>query len=62
MIEKTNIKKNDTKYLSLSRVYRGGGWFNGPNGLRSAWLNVITPSSRSGSIGFRLVLQTKDKK
>jgi formylglycine-generating enzyme required for sulfatase activity len=39
----------------LSRVLRGGSWFNTPNYLRSASRDSDPASVRSGNVGFRLV-------
>ncbi|PNU18567.1 formylglycine-generating enzyme family protein, partial [Geothermobacter hydrogeniphilus] len=38
------------------RVNRGGGWFNAPGGLRSAYRVRSGPGRRYGSLGFRLAL------
>ena len=37
-----------------SRVYRGGGWYNGFGSCRSAYRNSSTPAGTSSFIGFRL--------
>jgi formylglycine-generating enzyme required for sulfatase activity len=37
------------------RVLRGGSWFNGPRGCRSAYRYGSHPCSRDNSIGFRVV-------
>jgi formylglycine-generating enzyme required for sulfatase activity/mono/diheme cytochrome c family protein len=39
----------------LVRVYRGGGWFNSPQSLRSAVRNGLPPFKSSSDIGFRLL-------
>jgi formylglycine-generating enzyme len=38
---------------AASRVLRGGGWFNDPQGARSAIRFRRAPGYRSGSLGFR---------
>ena len=38
------------------RVLRGGGWINSATSCRVAYRNVISPSYRIASIGFRLAL------
>ncbi|MBQ4144460.1 MAG: SUMF1/EgtB/PvdO family nonheme iron enzyme, partial [Thermoguttaceae bacterium] len=38
------------------RVYRGGSWFNGAQGCRSANRRRDTPDVRFGNLGFRPVL------
>jgi formylglycine-generating enzyme required for sulfatase activity len=40
------------------RVFRGGGWFNGASGCRSALRNKIGPSDRFTLVGFRLALSS----
>ena len=60
MKEKTNIKKDDNS--ASDRVIRGGHGGSFPHPLRSAWRYPYTPSARFGNFGFRLALQTKDKK
>jgi len=40
-----------------NRVFRGGGWFNGPRGVRSAIRIRNSPDYRYFNLGFRLVLQ-----
>jgi len=42
------------------RVIRGGGWSNGPEGLRSANRTRLSPDARSQNLGFR-VAQTADR-
>ncbi len=37
------------------RVIRGGGWYNGARGVRSALRGYGTPDDRSSRIGFRIV-------
>ena len=37
------------------RVFRGGGWDSGADGLRSADRLSFTPSGRYSVLGFRLV-------
>jgi formylglycine-generating enzyme required for sulfatase activity len=37
------------------RVWRGGSWYDSAGDARSALRNLITPSLRSGSLGFRLL-------
>ena len=39
---------------SSSRVLRGGSWDSNPDDLRSANRSGVGPSSRYGSVGFRL--------
>ncbi|MCB2225185.1 MAG: formylglycine-generating enzyme family protein [Desulfarculaceae bacterium] len=41
------------------RVRRGGSWFGGPLVLRSANRNFAHPASKYGTLGFRLVRETK---
>ncbi|GHV96065.1 hypothetical protein AGMMS50293_23850 [Spirochaetia bacterium] len=41
--------------FNILRVYRGGSWFSSGWILRSAQRDGISPSSRYGDIGFRLV-------
>jgi len=57
MREKTNIEKDDS---SSKRVIRGGSW----NYLAGYVVVAVryAPSNRSHDVGFRLVLQTKEKK
>jgi formylglycine-generating enzyme required for sulfatase activity len=38
------------------RVLRGGGWRNGPNGIRSARRHAARPDFRRGDVGFRVAL------
>ena len=38
------------------RVFRGGSWFSGPRGLRSADRDWIFADSRDSSLGFRVAL------
>ncbi|GHU23998.1 hypothetical protein FACS1894172_15730 [Spirochaetia bacterium] len=38
------------------RVRRGGGWYNGARGLRSALRGNYSPTSRDNYLGFRVVL------
>jgi formylglycine-generating enzyme required for sulfatase activity len=58
--EKTNIAK-DNKTVSY-RVVRGGYWGDTPYDLRSASRYFNSPSYRNADLGFRLVLQKKEKK
>ena len=39
-----------------NRVVRGGSWYNGATYCRTAFRGSYTPSSRYGSLGFRLAL------
>ncbi|MFN7681865.1 MAG: formylglycine-generating enzyme family protein [Planctomyces sp.] len=39
------------------RVLRGGSWVGGPNLVRCALRNSITPECRVSNYGFRLVLE-----
>lgn len=61
MKEKTNIEKND-KGDDYRRVDRGGSW------LINAWYTRVSnrnwggASYRGNDLGFRLVLQTTEKK
>ncbi len=41
--------------LGVFRVFRGGAWESGENQCRSAYRYAIEPTSRSSTIGFRLV-------
>ncbi|MBW6511260.1 MAG: formylglycine-generating enzyme family protein [Desulfuromonadaceae bacterium] len=41
------------------RVERGGGWNNGPRGVRSAYRIRSSPGNRSNYLGFRLVTQDR---
>jgi formylglycine-generating enzyme required for sulfatase activity len=56
--EKTNIVKDD----SSNRVIRGGSWFNNASGARVSFRFYNDPSGRYDDLGFRLVLQKKEKK
>jgi serine/threonine protein kinase/formylglycine-generating enzyme required for sulfatase activity len=38
------------------RVYRGGGWYNGPQNVRVADRLRATPNQRHDNVGFRLVV------
>jgi formylglycine-generating enzyme required for sulfatase activity len=42
-----------------ARVFRGGGWFNAPRGVRAARRYGSTPDFRSDYLGFRLVLPVR---
>jgi formylglycine-generating enzyme required for sulfatase activity len=48
----TNPKGPET---GASRVVRGGGWFSGARGCRSAYRSRGAPDGRSRALGFRLV-------
>ena len=48
--------------INIKRVIRGGGWNHAPYFLRSARRNGFMPGGGSHYFGFRLVLQTKQKK
>jgi len=41
------------------RVIRGGSWYDGARGLRSAYRCGVSPGGRSGDLGFRLVRTIK---
>ena len=41
----------------MSRVERGGSWFDNPQGVRSSLRNWSLPDQRIISLGFRLVFQ-----
>lgn len=64
--EETNVEKNkeaeEAASWESSRVFRGGSWNVSPPYLRSARRYNAAPSGRGNSLGFRLVLQTKEKK
>ena len=49
--EKECLSKNNA---SAFRALRGGSWFSGPRGVRSADRGRSGPSGRDGGIGFRL--------
>jgi len=42
------------------RVIRGGGWFDGAAGCRSAIRHGGAPSDRGGSLGFRVALSSSE--
>jgi len=39
---------------SASRVIRGGAWYSGSSGIRSAWRGYYSPSSQGYNFGARL--------
>jgi len=41
------------------RIIRGGSWYSGPQDCRSANRNGNAPEFRSGTLGFRVVLEAK---
>lgn len=47
------IQGGDQRY----RVARGGSWYDGPGGLRSAHRHRDTPDIRNIGVGFRLVCE-----
>lgn len=58
--EKTNIEKTQT--IKSNRAIRGGGWYYYARNLRVSDRSLDAPTSTDGLLGFRLVLQTKEKK
>lgn len=56
--EKTNIEKKGKG----SRVSRGGGWINLAQSLRVSYRYLSAQAATGSNLGFRLVLQTKEKK
>lgn len=59
--EKLNLGKND-KENDTDRVNRGGSYFNIAWGSRVSLRDRYLASGRNSFLGFRLVLQTKEKK
>ncbi|HTZ19104.1 MAG TPA: formylglycine-generating enzyme family protein [Dissulfurispiraceae bacterium] len=55
------LPKNDPVYQGAgeARVVRGGGWSNGPMGIRSAHRVGLTPTIGHRALGFRLVREAK---
>lgn len=60
MKEKTNIEKKETKYTR--RVGRGGSWRLGFPPRLGYSNDIRAKVYTSYDLGFRLVLQTKEKK
>jgi len=58
--EITNIKKNSNFYSN--RVRRGGYWINNSVFLRLAMRGDYPPMLGNTYVGFRFVLQTKERK
>ena len=48
---------NDPLHVASSsaRVIRGGAWYNGAQGLRSTFRNLVFPGNRNSFVGLRLV-------
>jgi formylglycine-generating enzyme required for sulfatase activity len=59
--EKTNIEKNEEEDQNYP-VRRGGSWNNSAGRAHAANRVRDYSSKRSSSLGFRLALQTKEKK
>jgi formylglycine-generating enzyme len=55
------LPQNNPVYEGVgeSRVIRGGGWSNGPMGIRSSHRVGLTPSFGHHALGFRLVRDVK---
>lgn len=63
MKEKTNIEKLDEQdETNPNRVSRGGSWRYDAGFTRVSGRDWYNASHRGNRLGFRLVLQTKEKK
>ncbi len=59
----TDEKLTDPKGAAQGekRVIRGGAWFGAPTTARAAFRNSIKPSYHGSNIGFRIVVETKQR-